>query len=133
MSKLIEELKQEHKIIIETFKKVRQLGISSKEGQEAIFAVKRLLLAHLKREDEEFYLIIRKAAQSDKKVQQLVTFFMKDMDVISQAAIQFFDKYSESGSGLEFAGDFGKLYAKLNIRIRNEEEELYSEYERLTN
>jgi len=57
--------------------------------------------------------------------------FAKDMEVISEAAFEFFEKYSTGGSGIEFAKDFGRLFALLSQRISKEENIIYKKYEEL--
>lgn len=131
MSKLIEELKEEHAAIVEGLEQIRNSAISSKEGQQWIFNAKHSLLAHLKKEDEQLYPVLYKAAEKDLSLKQTLEFFAKDMAGVSKNAIDFFDKYSRGDSGIEFAKDFGRLFAALKSRIRREEDIIYREYERL--
>ncbi|MGR3294555.1 MAG: hemerythrin domain-containing protein [Candidatus Scalindua sp.] len=131
MSKLVDELKNDHSILSETLKKVKSLGISSAEGQKTLLATKSGLLAHLLKEDEHLYPVLYKAAESDANLKQTLDFFAKDMDVISKIALGFFDKYSEGGSGLEFAEDCGQFFATFSQRLRKEEDIIYVEYDKL--
>ncbi len=131
MSKLVEELKKEHTVIVENFKEIKSAGITSKEGQKALFSAQKGLLAHLKKEDEHLYPVLNKAAESDSNLKRTLDLFAKDMDGISKAAFEFFEKYSEGGSGLEFAKDFGRLYATFSQRMRKEESNIYSKYDEL--
>ena len=62
MSALIEELKREHAKIIAMLNEVKELGILSKEGQSRLMSAKKSLLAHLKKEDEQLYPVLRKEA-----------------------------------------------------------------------
>jgi hypothetical protein len=57
--------------------------------------------------------------------------YAKDMEQVSKTAMAFFDKYGGGGSGFQFAADYGSLVAQLKRRIKNEEGELYKEFERL--
>ncbi len=131
MSKLVNELKKEHSVIAETLTNVKKLGVTSEEGQKTLLAAKSGLLAHLKKEDEQLYRVLNNAAESDVNLKQTLIMFAKDMDEISKGALEFFDKYSTGGSGLEFAMDFGKLYATLSARIRKEETILFQKYDEL--
>ncbi len=54
MSNLIEELKNEHKIILEILDEVKTFGISSTSGQEKLLSAKDFLIAHMKKEDEQY-------------------------------------------------------------------------------
>ena len=52
MSKLVDELKKEHLVIVETLNKVKTLGFVSEEGRNTLLAAKNVLLAHLKKESK---------------------------------------------------------------------------------
>ena len=131
MSKLIEELEKEHSVIAEALNQVKSLGISSEEGQNTLLAAKGGLLAHIKKEDEQLYPVLNNAAESDDTLQRTLDTFAEDMNEISKAAFEFFDKYSTGGSGIEFAKDFGRLFATLSQRIGREERILYQKYDEL--
>ena len=131
MSRLIDELEADHKIIADTLGKVKTLGISSEEGQKTLLAAKAGLLAHLAKEDRDLYPVLRKAAETDPSLQSTLDFYAKDMDEISSAALEFFAKYATGGEGLDFAKDFGRLVANLTQRIRKEETTLYKKYNEL--
>ena len=131
MSKLVNELIKEHSVIFETLNEVKALGIGSKEGQNTLLAVKSGLLAHLNKEDEQLYPILNNAAASDANLSRSLDLFAKDMDEISNVAMEFFNKHSTGGSGLEFSKDFGGLFATLHQRMRKEEGILYQKYDKL--
>ncbi len=131
MSKLVDELKKEHTVIVDALNQVKKLGFTSEEGQKTLFAAKSGLLAHLKKEDEQLYPILHNAAESNTDLKQTLNIFAKDMDEISKAALGFFEKYSSGGAGLEFAKDFGKLFAVLANRITKEEQTLYKKFDEL--
>lgn len=117
MSNFVEELKKEHAVIIATFKEIKSLGINSKEGQKMLISAKDTLLAHLKKEDDQLYPVLNKAAERDFNLSRTLEIFAKDMEGVSKTALEFFEKYSEGGSGSEFAENFGRLSATLNQRI----------------
>lgn len=131
MSKLVEELGKEHAVIAETLGKVKSLGLTSEEGQNTLLAAKNGLLEHLKKEDEQLYPVLKNAAESDADLERTLDTFAKDMNEISKAALEFFDKYSTGGSGMEFAKDLGRLFTTLSQRIRKEENILYQKYDEL--
>ncbi|OJF76986.1 MAG: hypothetical protein BKP49_03765 [Treponema sp. CETP13] len=133
MSILVEELKQEHITIIETLKKTKELGFSSEEGQNTFRAAKKIFLSHLEKEDAKFYPVLYKAAEKDRNLKENLDIFANDMDKISKKVLDFFDKYSTGGSGIEFAKDFGTLYATVTQRIRREETIIYKKYDALNN
>ncbi len=131
MSKLVEELKKEHIKMFETLNKVKSLGITSEEGRDALFGAKNGFSAHLKKEDEQLYPVLGNAAESDANLKQTLDIFAKDMGEISKVALEFFNKYLTSGSGIEFAKDFGRLFATLFQRMRREENVIYAKYNEL--
>jgi iron-sulfur cluster repair protein YtfE (RIC family) len=132
MSKLVEELKRDHVLMVDMLNRVKELGITKKEGQDILISAKASLLAHLKKEDKDLYPALKKAAETNSSVKQTLEIFAKDMEEISKFALQFFDKYSHGGSGIEFARDFGKLFATLTGRMRKEEDILYREYDKIS-
>ncbi|MCP4344460.1 MAG: hemerythrin domain-containing protein [Desulfobacterales bacterium] len=131
MSKLVDELKKEHSVIAEILNKVKSLGIVSKEGQDIFLSAKNRLLEHIRKEDKQLYPVLKKAAESDTDLKQTLDIFAKDMGGISEASSEFFEKYSEGGSGIEFARDFGRLFVALAHRISREENIIYAKYEEL--
>ncbi len=130
MSALIEQLQEEHNVLVSILEEVVKLGISSQAGQDKLQSAKAGLLAHLAKEDEHLYPVLVGAADQDEALKRTLDRFATDMDTISKVALDFFDKYANGGSGIEYAKDYGQLKAALSNRIRNEESVLYKEYEK---
>ncbi len=131
MSALIEEFKKEHSKIIDTLKEIRELGILSEEGQAKLISVKESLLEHLKKEDERLYPVLRKEAEHNKKLKEILDVFAVDMENVSKVVMDFFDKYSEEVIDSTVSGEFEYLFAAFRNRIRNEEDILYEEHEKI--
>ncbi|MFN8544142.1 MAG: hemerythrin domain-containing protein [Candidatus Binatia bacterium] len=131
MSRLVDELKREHQALVAILDDIRSVGIGTKEGLAKLNAAKSSFLAHLRKEDEQLYPPLRTAATTQAALHKVLDQFAKDMDDVSKAALEFFEKYAQGGNGLEFARDFGKLFAALGARIRREETKLYQEFENL--
>ncbi|HEO65450.1 MAG TPA: hemerythrin domain-containing protein [Spirochaetes bacterium] len=131
MSKLVEELKQEHVVLVKVLGEIQELGSRSQETKDKLSAVKAGLLNHLLKEDHQLYPSLRKAAESDPRLKTTLDVFAKEMDQISAFALDFFEKYSSESGGIQFAKDFGSLVASLSSRIRKEEQILYPEYDKL--
>ncbi len=129
MSALIEEFKREHAEIIAMLNEVKELGILSKEGQARLMSAKAHLLAHLKKEDERLYPVLRKEAERNKNLKKEVDMFAIDPEYVSRVVSEFFEKYSGGEIDENFSINFESLLAALSTRIRNEEEALYEEYE----
>lgn len=132
MSELIDELKKEHATIADVLDQVSRLGVTSKEGQQRLIDAKNGLLAHLRKEDEQLYPVLNRAADKDARLKQTLDLFAKDMTEISRGAMDFFGKYSQGGSGLDFAMDVGRLFTVLKSRIGKEEDIIYKEYNKLS-
>lgn len=131
MSRLIEQLKKEHRLIAEHLQAAYQHGAGTKAGHIELIKAKNALLGHLKKEDQYLYPPLREAAKRDANLAWTLELYAKDMQEVTRTAIAFFEKYIQAGSGLEFGKDFGALLGRLKIRISNEENELYKEYEKL--
>lgn len=130
MSRLIADLKAEHAVILDKIEQTKNQGFTSAVSQEHLASLKTLLLAHLSKEDKELYPLLQNAAAKDKNLQTTLDIFAKDTDAISQMASDFFKKYPDGGSGVEFALAVGRLFGLLSGRISNEENLLYKEYDK---
>jgi iron-sulfur cluster repair protein YtfE (RIC family) len=130
MSNLIEELKNEHKIILKILDEVKTFGISSASGQEKLLSAKDLLIAHMKKEDEQYYPALKRAAENNKDFRIMLDYFVSDMEDVSKKAMSLFDKYSQGGDETDFAGDVKLLYLTLKDRIRIEEKTLFEKFSR---
>jgi len=131
MSNLVSELKSEHETIVNILTEVKNLGITTKEAQELLMSAKAGLLAHLAKEDKQLYPTLQKEAENNTSLKSTLDTYADEMNGISQAALDFFDKYRSGGDGLEFAKDFGRLFATLASRIRKEESVIYTKYDEL--
>ncbi len=131
MSALIEGFKKEHSEIIATLNEVEELGILSREGQAKLLSVEASLLEHLWNEDDRLYPVLRKEAEHNKKLKETLDVFANDTENIYGDMLEFFGKYSEGAIDSKFEGEFEHLFATLRTRIMNEENFLYSEYEKI--
>ncbi len=128
MSNLIEELKDEHRSILEMLDQVKTAGISSRSGREKLLSARDLLKAHMTKEDEQYYPSLRRAAADNKELKVMLDYFVRDMENVSKKAMLVFDKYSQSGDEAEFAGEITMLYMMLKDRIRTEEKTLFAKF-----
>ncbi len=131
MSALIEELKREHSEIVVTLNEVKELGILSKEGQAKLMSAKVSLLAHIKKEEDQFFPVLRKEAEINKQLESILDLLAVGMMDVSRVALEFFDKYSSGVSEKEFSKELVNLFVALGKRIRNEEDILYKEYDKI--
>ena len=129
MSILIKELMKDHYEIVATLDEIKKLGILSKEGQAKLLSAKERLLAHIKKEDEQLYPVLKKAAKNNKQLKSALDLCAIDMENVSRIVLEFFDKHSRGFSGEELQREFESLSVALGKRIRNEEDILYDEYD----
>ncbi len=133
MSELIEEFKIEHSKILALLNEVKKLGIHSDEGRAGLISAREYLLEHLNKENEQLYPVLRKEAEHNKSLQNELDIFAIDPEYLTRVVLEFFDDYSGGAIDKDFQINFESLYAALNARIRNEEEALYQEYEKIKN
>lgn len=131
MSKLTDELKQEHAFLVHMLDQVRSTAVSSDAARKHLFSAKAKLLAHLEKENRLLYPALREAAKRDPVVDVMLTTFAAEMEQVADAAMTFFEKYSKSGEVLDFERELGVLLGALTMRIRREESMLYAAYDRL--
>ena len=128
MSRLLEELKNEHKVILDILNQVKTQGISSRAAQEKLISARELLTAHIRKEDEKYYPKLRRASESNEDLKIILNYFVKDMEDVSKMAMQVFDKYARGGDEVAFAGEIKLLYMMLKDRIRTEEDTLFKKF-----
>lgn len=128
---LIAELKREHNAIIAALNEVKRAGIGKKAGQDLLISTKQTILAHLKKEDERVYSLLNSAAVQDADLNETLEFYAASMKDITGTVLEFYEKYSQGGSGFEFEKDFGRLCAKLSLRITKEENVIYKKLDEL--
>ena len=133
MSKLINELKQEHNEIAEMFKTVMKSGATSKKGLDIVKESKIKLLDHLEKEDKFLYPPLFKRAEKDAILRNTLKSYGTEMEVVTKAALQFYEKYSniEGINRNEFITDMSALNISLKSRVMKEEVSLYRAYEKL--
>ena len=131
MSLLIDDLKKQHSEIFAELKKANDLGIITKDGQYKLLSTKAALLAHLKKEDEHLYPVLRKEAEINKHLESTLDSFSSEMENISKSALEFFEKYSDGVLDSKYVEAFETLYAALSARMKNEESVLFAEYEKI--
>lgn len=131
MSLLIDELKKQHSEIFAELKEADDLGVVTKEGRDKLLSTKADLLAHLNKEDEHLYPVLRKEARRNKQMENILDSFSSEMENISRSALGFFEKYSDGVIDSKYVETFETLYSTLNARMKNEESVLFAEYEKI--
>ena len=132
MTALIDEFRGEHAQISDLLLKAKDMGVSSQQGRDCIFSAKKMLLAHLNKEDRFLYPTLRKAAETDDSLQKTLDSYAKDMENISADVMVFFELY-ESGENRDenFRKDCDNIIKALSKRIAKEEAVLYKQYDKV--
>lgn len=123
---------KEHAQILEALLQVLQLHIFSQAGQMKLQELKRVLEAHLKSEDQNFYPVLKKAAETDAVLRRELFLFAADMDKITAMATAFFQKEENDPLGKDIPVEFGRISGLIKSRISREENILMKEFEKLT-
>ena len=70
-------------------------------------------------------------AEHNNSLKNVLDLFVMNMENVSRVALEFFDKYSRDVLGKKPQEEFENLSVTLRNRIKNEEDLLYKEYERI--
>ncbi len=132
MSQLIQELKSEHLQISDLLLQVKEIGINNDQAQKLILSAKKMLLAHLNKEDQFLYPVLRGEAENDESLKTMLDKYAADMESISSEAMIFFALYEKGGNTTEnFEKDCTNIIKALSKRIAKEETVLYKAYNRI--
>ena len=122
---LIDKLKLQHIQILNLLDEARALGVSSEEGKKKLYQGKKLILEHLKLEDEQLYPQLMRM----ELTKNLARMFSDEMRNLSSIVIDFFDRYEKGNEDeIELAMLLGKVTANLKLRISKEETMLYKQF-----
>ncbi len=132
----IAELKDEHKKIVKLLDTIGSGKLKEDELSEKMDLWEDILLQHVTKEDAKIHPVLAKAAENDKKLDKLIKRSSKEMADVTIGVVLFFQKYSKQpikGSKMKkkFTSDFKSLRKALLERVKVEEEDLFSEYEKL--
>ncbi len=131
MAALIEKFKREHSEIIEGLNEVEELGILTKGGHAKLMFLTVDLLNHLWNQDELLYPVLRKASEHNKKLEEILSFFVNGLGAIHEGMLNFITKYSNGIIDSNFQIEYERLFGALSKRIEYEENILYDEYNML--
>lgn len=129
-SELVVELRTQHQTILDRLAQVELDQSSSPTRVARLQAIERMIMDHLKLEDEQIYPALRRAADDDVLLRGVLDAFARDSEELSTRIARFFERARVSDpSGLE--RECSELIGTLRVRVRREEELLFSEYEKL--
>lgn len=110
---------------------LRKKDIRKPETAKDISIVRDLLLAHLKKEEEQFYPPMRVAAQKDPGLKELLTVMGMEMDEIAKTVLDQLALWLKGEGDASFHSDCEHICKILKDRIVREEHRLYSKYLRI--
>lgn len=128
MPDLIETLRAQHHEILDALTRLQSAGLGGAGAPDALQTLKGRLLAHLALEDRELYPELRRRAEQDREIAEMLRLFAADLDEVTGAATRFFADCDRGAAPMEIARGFGALIGRLRTRIRREEEILYRAY-----
>lgn len=128
----IKTWRKEHAKILGALLEVFQFDVSSRAGQMKLQELKRVLEAHLKSEDTDFYPVLKKAAETDADLRRELFLFAADMDKIAAETKIFFRKVEADPMDQDIPAEFHRISAMLKSRISREENLLMKAFEKLT-
>jgi len=131
MADILERLKEEHQLMLKNLHDLEKVNIITPEGHQKVLSLKDFFMTHLQEEDNDFYPVLKEAAQKDSRLEGILDLFDENMKEISDFAFEFFNKYLKGAIEFEFRQDFQKLYATLKTRILREEEVLHAEFAKI--
>ncbi|MBC8550937.1 MAG: hypothetical protein H8D23_14930 [Candidatus Brocadiales bacterium] len=122
---MFEEFKKEHTVVIDNLMNINKLNIHTRDGQLELLSTKNNIFAHIKNEDEKFYPVLKKTAESNGRLRETINAFDKDMAVISKYTLDFFESiFTEEGIYLEMALE--RFIEVHSTRMLREEAILYA-------
>ena len=133
MNNLIDQLKAEHQEISLLLTEIKKSGILTDEAHSKLISVKSMILKHLQKENEELYPVLNLRAKNNKILKNNMQVLSLEMKTIIEKIARFYQKYEDSGYGIEFNLDFGNLFNLILQRFSNEERVLYAEYIKIMN
>lgn len=120
MSILADMIKEEHVTLLRYIERIRLSDIRSGFDRELFFAMKVLLLEHLKKEDKYLY----PALEALKGGGLIAKSYAEEMKQLSQRAMALIGKIEKSNFDPSLAGEFGQFVGALKARVVKEDESL---------
>lgn len=128
---LIRELNSDHAVLISKLDAIRKQQTLNAEVKSLLVEVRSLLIEHLGKEEEHFYPGMRKAAETNENLKEILQIMGTEMEAISAKALVTIDRWLAGEGQVNFTSQFDSFYSLLVDRIRREEHSLYSKYLKL--
>lgn len=92
---------------------IRLTGFKTQDGSRLLIQNKKALLGHFLRLTRDFSPALVRASESYESLSKTVRFFVADSKNVSKEVSDFFLKYPLHVNSLQFASDYGKIFALL--------------------
>ena len=131
---LIDNLEEDHKILLTTFGQIKTAFEANnyKIVKQKLTQFRRALTDHLLTENVRLYIYLDHSFSADDMNGQLVRSFRSEMNDIAKAVMAFLNKYEKIDLNSPLASSFGTdlehIGAALVERIKREENTLYPLY-----
>jgi len=129
VSKLIDELREDHTRIRASLDEIEAMCLAGKDVQEKVRSIEHHLVEHLKKEDELLYPRLREHMHGRKELKRLLDSLPGNMDYITRLAEEFFSRHPSAETSPEFKMELESLIENIRNRILNEENFFFMEYE----
>jgi Hemerythrin HHE cation binding domain len=128
MTKLIQSLKNDHRVIITLLNKSNNRNLTINERSAFLLTVKCLLTEHFNKEHRELYPVLMNNSNEDD-ITETAGNFMNGLQSIGRIIDNFFIHNENNLDNLQTDSDFPKTLKLLESRIKKEEKELYPLYD----
>lgn len=133
-TQIVISFKKEHAELIEAFESIKKFGIEQREGVRAFWKSENLLVNHLINEDNNMYPLLKKAAESDPGLKEIVQQFSAEMSNIVDK-INHFSKdliaAEEASDHTGLSNELAEIGKILTRRIKLEEAVIYPAFEKI--
>lgn len=92
---------------------IRKADFRTEEGQNLLMASKQFILSHFNRVSLEHCASLSKVAEKDPQLSRVMKIFSADMQLILQSIKDFFMRYEDAEHSLQYASEYGRIYALL--------------------
>ena len=128
MEALIGTLLADHAGILAALDRVRRDGFGTRPEHGALRGLRALLEAHVAREDEHLYPVLRGLARERPHLRLILAEFEEENARLKRDIVAFYERWDGGDrAGVACAADFGRLAADLRQRIHREEATLFRE------
>ena len=131
MSDYIDGLVEQHEQIKDLLSNVYKYLKNNESKKMFVSKFKELVTLHIKTEDRELYVVLNQEANNNETVRETLFLFAKRWQDVSKYANNYIRKHSTDDFNEDFLEDTGKILSKLKVRMQNEENKLFPEYEKI--